>query len=294
MILRKAMIESVSEMIRNEENTSLFLVDIGVYGFRNLIKEYPKRVLNIGIFEDGMVSLAAGLALRGIIPTIYAISPFIINRSFEQLKLDFAYQELQGNFITTGASHDFSKLGYSHYCPEDLAVIQQIPGFEFIAPGSPTEFSTLFAQTHSNGKPTYFRCSDYVNKDSEKVQFAKANIIKEGSKATVIAVSTTLDIVKEACKDEDVTILYYTTLIPFDYETLSKYYNNGRILLCEPHYEGSLALEVIKSFKGKAIHLETVGIKKEIMRNYGSKIENDIYNGITIENINLKLSKLIE
>ena len=77
--MRKAMIQAVSQMIRAEQDTSLFLVDIGVWAFRDILKEYPDRALNVGIFEDGMISVAAGMALQGIIPTIYGISPFIVS-----------------------------------------------------------------------------------------------------------------------------------------------------------------------------------------------------------------------
>ncbi len=118
--MRKAMQKAVSETITCNSKTALFLIDIGVWAFRDLLNEYPERVKNIGIFEPGTIGVAAGLALSGITPIVYGISPFIVQRSLEQLKLDFVYQNVGGNFITTGASYDFSTLGYSHYCPEDI------------------------------------------------------------------------------------------------------------------------------------------------------------------------------
>lgn len=292
--MRKAMIKAVGDMIKNEIDTSLFLVDIGVWAFRDILREFPDRAMNIGIFEDGMVSLAAGMSLGGIIPTVYGISPFIVNRAMEQLKLDFAYQNLQGNFITTGASYDFSTLGYSHYCPEDIGTISMIPGFEFIAPGTASEFTELFSETRRDGKPTYYRLSDHVNKTEVEVEFGKAAVIKTGSEATVIAVSTTLDMVMEECSDKDVSILYYTTLIPFDRQTLREHYNGGKILLCEPHYEGTLAYEIYKTFEDKPVQLSCVGVKREILRKYGTKAENDAYNGLTADNISNALCKLLK
>ncbi len=288
------MIKAVGDMIKNESDTSLFLVDIGVWAFRDILRDYPDRAMNIGIFEDGMISLAAGMSLGGIIPTVYGISPFIVNRAMEQLKLDFAYQNLQGNFITTGASYDFSTLGYSHYCPEDIGTISMLPGFEFIAPGTASEFSKLFSETRRDGNPTYYRLSDHVNKTETDVEFGKAAVIKTGSKATVIAVSTTLDMVLEACKDIDVSILYYTTLLPFDRQTLSEHYNGGKILLCEPHYEGTLAYEIYKTFEDMPVQLSGVGVKREILRKYGTKAENDVYSGLTAGNVSSALCKLLK
>lgn len=288
------MFKTVSKIIENDENTSLFLVDIGVMGFQEALKKYSKRVMNIGIFEDGMVSVASGMALCGFIPIIYGITPFIVERALEQLKLDFVYQKLGGNFITTGAAYDFSTLGYSHYCPEDLGIIKMLPGFEFIAPGTSSQFNKLFKSTYNNENPTYFRLSDHTNELDCKVEFGKATIIKNGTKATVIAVSTMLDKVVEACKDKDVTILYYTTLLPFDYTTLSENCQSNKVLLCEPHFYGSLTQEVVDALNPNFIRIEYVGLPREIFRNYGTKIEKDDHYGLTIENIKNKLRRLYE
>ena len=95
--MRKAMQKAVGEFISSDPMSSLLLVDIGVWAFRDLLREYPSRVKNIGIFEPGTVGIAAGLSLLGITPTIYGISPFIVQRSLEQLKLDFVYQKTGGN-----------------------------------------------------------------------------------------------------------------------------------------------------------------------------------------------------
>ena len=125
--MRTAMKSCVIDMIRNHSNTMCILIDIGAFGFKDLMKSYPERVKNIGIFEDGLVGVSAGLALSGLVPTIYGITPFIVQRSLEQLKLDYIYQNVGGNFITTGAAYDFSKLGYSHYCPEDVETLKTLP-----------------------------------------------------------------------------------------------------------------------------------------------------------------------
>ena len=79
----------VTDMICNHNNAMFILIDIGAFGFQDLMKDYPERVKNIGIFEDGIVSITAGLALSGMVPTVYGITPFIVQRSLEQLKLDY-------------------------------------------------------------------------------------------------------------------------------------------------------------------------------------------------------------
>ena len=292
--MRQQMFEIVSCVIKNNEKTILFIVDIGVVGFEDVLLFKSNRAKNIGIFEDGMISVAAGLALKGFIPIIYGISPFILCRAFEQLKLDFSYQKLGGNFITTGASYDMSTLGYSHYCPEDLGLIKMIPDFQFIAPGTPTQFASLFKHTYDNGKPTYFRLSDYSNNTDVSVTFGKATICKSGTQATIIVVGTMLDLVINSCKDLDVTILYYTTLVPFDSETLKYNCPSNKVLLCEPNYS-VLSKDVIDALAPYPVMISYVSVKEDIdmLRNYGTKREKDNLHGITEDCIRKKALHLI-
>lgn len=293
--MRRAFLKRVGEMIRQEPDTTFFTVDIGMWAIRDVLAEYPDRCTNVGIYEDAMFSIAAGMARRGLIPTVFGIQPYLVERALEQIKMDLAYQKLGINVVGTGAAIDYPKYGYSHYCAEDAAIIKQIPGCEFIAPGTAKEFMQLFDQTYRNGNPTFFRISDHPNKTYDiDVEFGRAQVIQRGSKATVIAVSIMLDEVMKACKDEDVTVLYYTTLEPFDRETLASNYNNGKILICEPEYMGTLLTDVIDTFLGKALQIGQVAFPKEIFRNYGTYDEKMAYYGLTAENIADKLHELVK
>lgn len=282
-------------MIRHEADTTFFTVDIGMWAIRDVLAEFPDRCTNVGIYEDGMFSIAAGMAKRGLVPTIFGIQPYLIERTLEQIKMDFAYQKLGVNVIGTGAAIDYSKYGYSHYCAEDVRLIKTLPGCEFIAPGTAKQFLQLFNQTYRNGRPTFFRVSDHPNTlHDPDVTFGQAVVMQRGSRATVIAVSVMLDAVMEACRGQDVTVLYYTTLEPFDKETLSLHYNGGKILIAEPEYEGSLTFDVCKTFSGKPVQIEEVALPLEIFRNYGTYDEKIKHYGLTTENIKRKLNLLLE
>lgn len=292
--MRRAFLNRVVDMIKNEPDTTFFTVDIGMWAIRNVLRDYPDRCANVGIYEDGMFSIAAGMARRGFVPTIFGIQPYLIERTLEQIKMDFAYQKLQINVIGTGASVDYTKYGYSHYCAEDVQVIKTIPGCEFVAPGTAKEFIILFNQAYRDGSPTFFRVSDHPNITYDvDVEFGKANVIKKGTKATVIAVSVMLDTVMEACKEKDVTVLYYTTLEPFDYETLAKNCESERILVVEPEYEGSLLYDIHKAMPGKPLRIESVAFQREIFRNYGTYDEKMNYYGLTSNKVTEKLESLI-
>lgn len=283
----------VRETIKSHEDTALLLVDIGVYPFRDLLASYPRRVKNIGVFEPGTISLAAGLSLTGITPIVYGISPFIVQRSLEQIKLDFVYQQTGGNFITTGAAYDFSTLGYSHYCPEDVATLRLLPGMEILTPGTPAQFRTLYRTCSMNGNPTYFRMSDHPNKTEVDVEFGRAAILKRGGKATVIAVAEQLDATLEACRELDVTVLYYTTLAPFDAETLNRELVGGKVFVSAPLYAGSLSADIQSALHGRSFCCGGAEIPLEVLRSYGTKADKDVVLGLDVKGIHSRLRRFI-
>lgn len=291
--MRRAFLSRVSDMIRNEADTSFFTVDMGMWAIKDILREFPDRCMNVGIYEDGMMSIAAGMASRGFIPTIFGIQPYLIERTLEQVKMDLAYQKFGINVVGTGAAIDYSKYGYSHYCAEDVQLIKMIPGCEFVAPGTAREFLSLFMQSYRNGHPTFYRISDHPNIGYDiDVEFGKANIIRIGSKATVIVVSVMLDSVMEVCRDKDVTVLYYTTLEPFDYKTLSENCESGKILVVEPEYEGSLLYDIHKALPDKKLEIKNVAFPREIFRNYGTYDEKMDYYGLNTRGIEEKLNEL--
>lgn len=293
--MRRVFLSRVADMIKNEPDTIYFTVDIGMWAIKDVLRDYPERCTNFGIYEDGMFSVAAGLARRGFVPTIFGIQPYLIERTLEQIKMDLAYQKLGINVVGTGAAVDYSKYGYSHYCAEDVHIIKAIPGCEFVAPGTAKQFLQLFNQSYRNGKPTFFRVSDHPNVNYDvDVQFGKANVIQKGNRATVIAVSIMLDEVMKACEGMDVTVLYYTTLEPFDKKTLTKNCVSGKLLIVEPEYKGSLLDDVHSALSGRALQIEHVAFPREIFRNYGTYEEKMTYYGLTANSIKQKLSLLIE
>lgn len=293
--MRRAFLNRVADMIRHEPDTAFFTVDIGMWAIRDVLAEFPDRCTNVGIYEDGMFSMAAGLARSGLVPTIFGIQPYLVERPLEQIKMDFAYQKLGVNVVGTGAAVDYSKYGYSHYCAEDAAVIKTVPGCEFAAPGTASQFLDLFNQAYRNGHPTFFRISDHPNvKYDPRVEFGRACIMKHGRRATVIAVSVMLDAVMEACEGRDVTVLYYTTLEPFDRETLAACCPSGRILIVEPEFEGTLLADVHAALPGRALRIDHAAFPREIFRNYGTYEEKMNHYGLNAENIARRLDALLE
>lgn len=292
--MRRTFLNRISQMIKEEKDTAFFTVDIGMWAIQDILLEYPERAMNVGIYEDGMLGIAAGLSAGGMVPVIFGIQPYLVERALEQIKLDLAYQKLGVNVVGTGAAVDYSKYGYSHYCAEDAGVLKMIPGVEVVTPGTAGEFLSLFNQVYRNGHPTFFRISDHPNQIYDiSVEFGKATVVQTGTKAVVIAVSVMLDDVMKVCGGKDVTVLYYTTLAPFDGETLKAVCKNGKILVCEPHFSGTLDYDILRAMDGAPIRLCHVGFPREIFRNYGSYDDKRTFYHVNAEQISRELNRLL-
>jgi transketolase len=290
--MRKQFVTTIQDTMSKDDNLCLLLGDIGVFGFSKCFELYPDRTYNIGILEQSTISLASGMSKANMIPVVHTIAPFIVERAFEQLKTDFGYQNLNGNFISIGNSYDYAGLGCTHHCPSDVSILSTIPNMQVISPGSSKEFDSLFSQTYNNEAPTYFRLSEYEHNLDFEVIFGKANVIKKGNKALIICYGNMLVPVYEAVKDIDVTLLYYSTIVPFDDETLKKHFNDN-IIICEPFYEGSTNYFVTKALEGVSYKLTNIGVPREFILSYGKKPQIDKLLGLDVDSLKDKFNKLI-
>jgi transketolase len=125
--MRKQFISTIENCLENDARLILLLGDIGVFGFRNAFEKFADRVFNIGILEQSSIGLASGLAKMKLIPVVHTIAPFLVERSFEQIKIDCAYQNIAVNLVSVGASYDYASLGCTHHCPADVALLKNIP-----------------------------------------------------------------------------------------------------------------------------------------------------------------------
>ena len=291
--MRKQFVTTTERLLDEDPRLVVLLGDIGVFAFRNAFKKHPQRVINIGILEQATVSVAAGLAKEGLIPLFHSIAPFVVERAFEQIKVDFGYQQLGGNFVSVGGSYDYAALGCSHHCPGDVSLMQAIPGVEIIVPGHPAELDALMSQTYASGRPTYYRLSERSNRNAQSVTFGKAEVIHTGKGPTVVTVGPFLDRVVEALEGTDATILYYTTITPFDAATLQQHVGDGRILCVEPFYEGTLSASITQALRGKRIALSSMGVPRQFLTSYGHADYHDRACGLMPADIRARYDELL-
>lgn len=148
--------KTVLEIMDKDKRVVVLLGDIGVYNFTEVMKKYPTRCLNVGILEQSMVGMAAGLAMAGMIPIIHTIEPFLVERAFEQIKDDFGYQELQGNIVGVDVSQASGfNLGYTHQCPYAIQMMNFVKGMKTFEPQSAEEFDEMLITNYDKGLNYY-------------------------------------------------------------------------------------------------------------------------------------------
>jgi transketolase len=291
--MRRRFVRTIEELLVEDARLMVLLGDIGVFGLRRAIEAHAGRILNVGILESSSVSVAAGLSMEGFIPVFHTIAPFMVERALEQLKDDFCYQRVGGNFVSVGASYDYAGLGCTHHAPGDVPALHNLPGMEIVVPGAPAEFDTLFRQVYANGHPTYFRLSERSNAAERAVTFGRAERVREGRRATVVAFGPLLDPALAAAEAFDVTVLYYTTAAPFDAAALRENCAARTVLLVEPWYVGSLANEVLAALGDGPVRLRCVGVPRRFLTDYGTAAEHDAAIGLTAEGIRSQLAELL-
>ena len=291
--MRKQFVKTISKLFKKDKKIVMLLGDIGVFGFRNLFKLYNKRIYNIGILEQSMISLAAGLSNEGMKPIIHTIAPFIVNRAFEQLKIDFGYNRLKGNFVSIGASYDYASLGCTHHCPEDINLMHNIPNMQIVVPGNSDEFNDLFNQSYNKENPTYYRLSDHENDKKFKVKFGKSNYIDNKSKITIVAIGPVLNNLYPLIKKYSLNLIYLTTIRPFDQNVFKKILKkNSSVLIVEPFYSGAVNNEINNSFRNRNLKIKNISVPFKFLTNYGDKKQHDKKLGFTLENFEKRIKEL--
>lgn len=226
--LRQEFADTMLEIGSTDDRLVVMVGDISHGILQPYAKACPGRYYNVGICEPTIVNMAAGIFKSGLIPVVHTIAPFIIERAYEQIKLDFGYQQLGINLISVGGAFDYSQLGCSHHCYADLSLMSHFKRANVVFPASPKEFNVLFKKIYQNGGINYFRLPEVphgIEFDEKEIQFGRAIKVREGKDVTVVVIGTQLKAALGAAKileDRGIgaDILYYHTIKPFDREAL--------------------------------------------------------------------------
>ena len=265
MTMRDRFYRSAATALENDGRVALVFAEIGV----SQMPKHP-RLYNVGIREQLMIGVAAGLALEGYRAVAHSYTPFLVERPYEQIKLDLGHNDVGAVLVSTGASYDASTSGRTHQAPADVALLSALPGWTIDVPGHPDELDHAFAQALAGDDRVYIRMSEETN--TAPVNGERVNVLRRGSERApfVLTVGPTLSPTLEATADLDVTVAYLSRVRPFDAGGLAGALTGTDVVLVEPYLAGTSSAEVARALSDRPHRLVALGVQNVELRRYGT------------------------
>jgi len=274
--MRTVFAETAAALLDEDPLAAVVLAEISADMFGKAAARHPDRVLNVGIREQLMVSVGGGLALAGMRPIVHTYAPFLVERAYEQVKLDLGHQGVHAVLVSIGASYDAAQAGRTHQAPEDVVLMDSVPGFSVVVPGHPSEVGPLLHDAFGRleAGSTYLRLSTEANREARPV-WPGLQVVRSGRRAVVVAVGPMLSPVLDAVAGLDVTVAYATTVRPFDAAGLRELEaSSGAVVLVEPYLAGTSAFAVASALASRPHRLLSLGVPRRELRQYGAPADH--------------------
>src|ERR1700679_3509777 len=155
--MRGAFFRTLMEVAEHDNRVFLLVGDLGFGVVEPFVKKFPDRFLNVGVAEQNMTGIAAGLALSGKIVFTYSIANFPILRCLEQIRNDVCYHNANVKIVSIGGGYSYGSLGMTHHATEDIAILRALPGMVVVAPGDPIETEAATRAVTEHDGPCYLR-----------------------------------------------------------------------------------------------------------------------------------------
>jgi len=189
--MRTAFIETLCELAEQDERIWLLTGDLGYSVLEQFAERFPDRFVNVGVAEQNMTGVAAGLALCGKIVFTYSIANFPTLRCLEQIRNDVCHHNLNVKIVAVGGGLAYGAQGYTHHAIEDLAVMLALPNMTVIAPGDSVEVRLATRAIVDWPGPCYLRLGRagerIVHQTEPEFQIGKAIVLQQGSDVTLIS-----------------------------------------------------------------------------------------------------------
>ena len=281
--MRRIFPKTIEQLMTKDKKIFCLLGDIGIFSFRNIFKKFANRILNMSTMEQTMLGFGAGLSKAGYIPIIHTITPFLVLRALEQIKVDFVYNKLSCNIVSVGGSNDYAKLGTTHHCFEDISILSNYDDINLFLPSNPQEFDYLFKKNYKNNSVNYFRMSGNVGK---KLIKNNSFIKRNKNKKIIITVGNAAN--SEMFLKQKMDVYYINSISKnMNFDFIKKY---KKVIIIEPYF-GSILERKIRKKNFLDTKILSIGYNETIIHKYGDKIVQDKYLKFCKESILKKINE---
>lgn len=272
--MRDTFVKTLLEIAKKDKNVYIVTGDLGFGVLKPFWDELPDQIINAGIAEQNMTSIAAGLAMQGKVVYTYSIGNFPTLRCIEQIRNDCAYHDANVKVVCVGGGFVYGSLGMSHHATEDIAMMRALPNVTVVAPGDLVEAACATKAIYETPGTCYLRLGrggeKQIHDSIDNFEIGKAIKIQDGEKIAIFSTGAIFDEVDEACKalsEEGIVPTVYTfpTVKPIDKDVIlecaSKY---GTIITVEEHNLsggfGSAVAEVLAEQDSKNAKLVRIAL----------------------------------
>ncbi len=290
--MRQEFYKLLTKEFKTNPKLVIVLGDIGVHSLKECFDHDPKRIINIGICEQAMIGVCAGLADAGFRVVVHSIAPFVTERCYEQLKL-LAYERKNVCIVSVGGSYNYAKLGITHHCPNDIAILSKIPGMLVTCPRNAIEAidCVTFVRELFPG-PMYVRLE-------EKESTGPFLINKYSTNGVVYVLGCGIKN-RERFKDINAQIIFTNTpsIESFlhglryrkwlDHVT---YEHRKLITVIEPCADSGMLSQLVRMYRNIE-RIEYIGVPNRFIDKYGSQDEIDKYLNLDDDSIYNRLEEL--
>ncbi|MCX6248478.1 MAG: transketolase [Bacteroidetes bacterium] len=267
--MRTAFINQLIEEAKINEDLFLLVGDLGFSVVEPFSQLFPERYLNVGIAEQNMAGIAAGLAMEGYCVYTYSIGNFPTLRCMEQIRYDICYHNLNVKIVAVGGGYAYASLGASHHATEEIGMLRTIPNLVVCAPGDPAEAKAITTFTANHKGPCYIRIGKagepLVHDKNSVLNLSLGDILKihDGGEVAVFSTGAMLKYVVDFLEQNNITASVYSFpfIKPMNKETLAGILgSHKKIITIEEHQAqggfGSAILEAMNDLleEGKLIN----------------------------------------
>lgn len=252
--MRTTFIQTLIELAEQDDTIWLLCGDLGYSVLEPFAARFPDRYLNVGVAEQNMIGIAAGLALSGKQVFCYSIANFPIMRCLEQIRNDVCYHNLAVRIVAVGGGLAYGAAGYTHHAVEDIGVMRILPNMTVLAPGDPVETALAVRAIVRHHGPCYLRLGKAneptVHSTAPNFEIGKAILVRPGSDVTLIATGGALALtVAAAARLEEqgysARVLSMPSVTPLDTAAVDLAAIETRgIITVEEHGRGGLGAEI--------------------------------------------------
>lgn len=291
---RETFAATAARLVEDDLSVALVYAEISGRYFTEVERRHPERVINVGIREQLLVNVGAGLALSGMRPIVHTFGPFLVERAFEQIKLGFNHQDVGGVLVGYAGSFDNAGAGRTHQAPGDVALIDTLPGWTVHVPGHADEVEAALRLAVGGDGRDYVRVVGQQNQRAYPVRPGRFHVVRQGDEALVLAVGAMLDPVLAATRGLDVSVLYANTVRPFDAATLRAELVGTDVILVEPYLAGTSTRLVADALAGRPHRVLSLGVRREELRRYGTPEQHIAAHGLDAAGLRTAIARFLD